>query len=173
MHIGCCENCRYLDLFEVAAGGCPRCGGKMVSLGIESAHWNSMSDEERATVISDKMPTLEELFAQPVRKLEPEEEEPQPEEQIPEDNEYVYVCYKCNTIAGHDGEQEEYFCPECGSDMVEVGRSTREWSNLTKEEKRKLTEEAKIAHMVLAIKEASKEENEGVSTPNIINVVKN
>ena len=170
MHIGCCENCRYLDLYETVTKGCPRCGGHMVSLGIGSAHWNSMSEEERAGIISEKVPTIEELFAQPVKGHETEAEEPEPESIT--ESEFVYVCYKCNTIAAHDGSQENYYCPECGSDMVAVGYSTDQWADLTKEEKRKIAEEAKISHMVSAIKEASYEENEGVSTPNIINVVK-
>ncbi len=175
MHIGCCENCRYLDLFESLTGKCPRCGAKVVSLGIESSHWNSMSEEARNTVIAERFPraednkNIDELFAQPIPGRE--EEETAEEEQ--EAKEFVYVCYKCNTISGHDGQQSMYYCPDCGSDMVAVGCSTDEWANKTKEEKRQLTEEAKIAHMVNAIKEASFDENDGVSTPNIINVVKN
>ncbi len=169
MHIGCCENCRYLDLYETVTKGCPRCGGRMVTLGIESAHWNSMSEEARAEIISERFPTLEELFAQPVKGHEPEE----PEDEPVEEHDFVYVCYKCNTVAAHDGQQEGYYCPECGSDMVAVGYTTDKWADLTKEEKRRIAEDAKISHMVSAIKEASYEENEGVSTPKIINVVKN
>ncbi len=178
MHIGCCENCRYLDLFETLSGKCPRCGARVVSLGIESSHWNSMSEEARNAVIAERFPraedneNIQELFAEPVKGRETEED---PEEAAAKsvNTEFVYVCYKCNTISGHDGQQETYYCPECGCDMVAVGCSTDEWAEKTKEEKRKLTEEAKIAHMVSAIKEASFDENEKVSTPNIINVVKN
>ena len=149
----------------------------MVSLGIETSHWNSMNEETRNTIIAERFPraednkNIDELFAQPIKGRESAEDLEEAEKR--EVSEFVYVCYKCNTIAGHDGEQETYYCPECGSDMVEVGCSTADWAYKTKEEKRKLTEEAKIAHMVSAIKEASFDENEGVSTPNIINVVKN
>ncbi len=178
MHIACCENCRYLDLYESLSGKCPRCGDRMVSLGIESSHWNSMSEEARKTVIAERFPraedneNIDELFAEPIkgREIVPEAEEAAKQA---EESEFVYVCYKCNTVAVHNGQQDAYFCPECGSDMVSVGFSTVEWADKTKEEKRKLTEEAKIAHMVSAIKEASLDENERVSTPNIINVVKN
>ncbi len=177
MHIACCENCRYLDLFEVIGAKCPRCGDRMVSLGIESSHWNIMSEEARKTVIAERFPraednkNIDELFAQPIPGREETRKTEEAKQEEPK--EFVYVCYKCNTISGHDGQQDGYYCPECGSDMVEVGCSTDEWANKTKEEKRRLTEEAKIAHMVNAIKEASFDESEGVSTPNIINVVKN
>lgn len=85
----------------------------------------------------------------------------------------VYVCYKCNSVAAHDGVEDRYYCSECGSDMVDIGLTTREWADLSKEEKRRMAEEAKIRHMVTAIKNSSFDEGENVSTPNIINVVQN
>ena len=51
MHVGCCENCRYLDLVENLPNGCPRCGRRMVSLGVDSVVWNSMHPEARKAVI--------------------------------------------------------------------------------------------------------------------------
>ncbi len=51
MQVGCCENCRYLDLIENLANGCPRCGGRMVSLGIDSVRWNRMNAEGKKSLI--------------------------------------------------------------------------------------------------------------------------
>ena len=229
MHIGCCENCRYLDLFENINGKCPRCRGKMVSLEIESSIWNRMSEEDRQAVLDEKVPReqdRDELFkelwgdkyegaeAEPepvVAETEPEPEpeaveaeteaEPEPEPVVDEaeeepdivqqlfasqtdreqdeeeleqlEHEYVYACYKCNALAGHKGDHDKYYCTECGSDMVEIGMSTKEWANLSKQEKRDRIEEAKIRHMVTQIKKVSYEDSENNSTPRIINVVNN
>lgn len=85
----------------------------------------------------------------------------------------VYACYKCNSIAGHDGTLTHYYCSECGSDMVDIGITTKEWAELSKEDKRKITEEARIRHMVTAIKEASYDESDAEHMQNIINVVGN
>ena len=103
----------------------------------------------------------------------PEEKDVEPAVEYPRIIEYVYVCYKCNSIAGHDGENEGYYCPECGSAMVETGFDTIEWANLSKEEKRNVMEGAKIRHMLTAIKEASYEDGESEKTQSIINVVGN
>ncbi len=225
MHIGSCENCRYLDLMVNPANGCPRCGGRMVSLDVDSAVWNTMSVKEKEAVLDEKVPKqqdAEELFREwfalkpggedTVAEEEDAKEEAAketaveetaveeavveetvakeaPQEDLPKDDppetagyvpaaepaitEYVYVCYKCSSIAGHDRENDRYYCPECGSDMVETGLSTIEWANLSKEEKRNVMEEAKIRHMVTAIKEASYEDSENEKTQSIINVVGN
>ncbi len=84
----------------------------------------------------------------------------------------VYVCYKCNTVASHDGSQDRYYCYECGSDMVGTGYSIRGWSDLSKEEKRKVTEDAKLMHMVSEIKRDDYGDGGPDHTPSIINVVK-
>ena len=208
MHIGSCENCRYLDLMVNPANGCPRCGGRMVSLDVDSAVWNAMSAKEKEAVLDEKVPKqqdAEELFrewfalkpggeetAEEAAKEEVSEEtaiEETVAEEVPKDEppeaagyvsaaepvirEFVYVCYKCSSIAGHDGENDRYYCPECGSAMVETGLNTIEWANLSKEEKRNVMEEAKIRHMVTAIKEASYEDSENEKTQSIINVVGN
>ena len=197
MYIACCENCRYLDLMLNEAAKCPRCKGKMVSLDVDSAKWNSMSIEDKEALLDEKVPRqqdvkelFEEWFALKTDKEEdtavPDIAEPGtaeddkeketvivPAQEMPVVNEYVYVCYKCNSIAGHDGKNDRYYCPDCGSDMVETGLNTLEWASLSKEEKRNATEEAKIRHMVTAIKEASYEESETEKTQNIINVVGN
>ena len=52
MHIGCCENCRYLDLVENVTGVCPRCGANIVSLGVETAAWNRTSEPDRQKMIA-------------------------------------------------------------------------------------------------------------------------
>ena len=190
MYIASCENCRYLDLMQNEDAKCPRCKGKMVSLDVDSAKWNSMSIDDKEALLDEKVPRqqdvkelFEEWFALKTDKeegtSEPEATEPEtetetvPAQEMPVVSEYVYVCYKCNSIAGHDGASDRYYCPDCGSDMVETGLNTLEWASLSKEEKRNATEEAKIRHMVTAIKEASYEESESEKTQNIINVVGN
>ena len=56
--------------------------------------------------------------------------------------------------------------------MVNVGYTVRQWADLSKDEKRIVTEDAKIMHMVSEIKS----EDYGVAgaehTPSIINVIK-
>ncbi|MBO4904990.1 MAG: hypothetical protein J5367_07175 [Lachnospiraceae bacterium] len=168
MNIGCCENCRYLDLMDDAQKKCPRCGASFVSLGIGSAQWNRMSEEERDKILASR-------FAKPDPELWSElwpEPEPGTEaEQAGEyQKEYVFVCYKCNTVAAHSEADRRYYCGECGSDMVPSGYDTVEWAYLSKEEKRKVTEEAKIHHMVSEIKKFSYDDEE--STPRVIRVVK-
>ncbi len=271
MHIGFCENCRYIDLIENMAYGCPRCGNSLTPMGISSNEWNEMSEEERDEKIREKFPTHEDLWGprvsaapepeesdqtneeegirdaeepwvieEVVKKTEDEtsdtwdveeaveeaeediadvpeielapipeqlaesikqeaaepEPEPEPEpvqavlsvqqpeseagsesetetEPLSDDEEYVYVCYKCNSIAGHDRSHDRYYCTDCGSDMVNVGYTVRQWADLSKEEKRKVSENAKIVHMVREIKRDNYEESEADHTPSIIKVVKN
>jgi len=225
MYIGCCENCKYVDLVENVTGVCPRCGGIIESCGIESSAWNAMGDDERAKIIAGKFPEDDEItdviddnktdaiadgaeteqeITCDIQKAEseetevpdaPEAEEPEDEEEIAEeerepgedleDDEYndeeyesdddiekVYVCYKCSSVATHSGRQDTYYCKECGSDMVDVGYTTDKWAMLTKEEKRNVTEDAKIKHMVLKIKNTTYDDEENVTTQNIINVVR-
>lgn len=194
MHIGCCENCKYLDLIEGETGECPRCGGQLESLGIPSDEWNRMGASARKSVIDAKFPPPEpepepertveeqadfvaELFKTPVEVKEEEPEIPAyrqpPVIPEPEEKEYVYVCYKCTTIAAHDDERGTYYCPDCGSDMIPTGITTFRWSDLSKEEKRRAAEDAKIAHMVTAIKDSTFDDSEGEVTQSIINVVAN
>lgn len=227
MYIGCCENCKYVDLVENVTGVCPRCGGIIESCGIESSAWNAMGDDERAKIIAGKFPESNEItdvidgnktdaipdeedteqgITRDIQKTEPEEtvtsdapeaEEPEAEseEEIAEDEtepgedleddeyndeeyesdddiEKVYVCYKCSSVATHSGRQDTYYCKECGSDMVDVGYTADKWAMLTKEEKRNVTEDAKIKHMVLKIKNTTYDDEENVTTQNIINVVR-
>ena len=226
MYIGCCENCKYVDLVENVTGVCPRCGGIIESCGIESSAWNAMGDDERAKIIAGKFSesneitdvingsktdtiTKEENTEQEITcdiQTEPEEtvtsdapeiEEPEAESEDEitedetesgedlEDDEYndeeyesdddiekVYVCYKCSSVATHSGRQDTYYCKECGSDMVDVGYTADKWAMLTKEEKRNVTEDAKIKHMVLKIKNTTYDDEENVTTQNIINVVR-
>lgn len=85
--------------------------------------------------------------------------------------EYVFICYKCNTVTAHSDENAGYYCPECGSDMVPSGYDTVDWAYLSKEEKRKVTEDSKIRYMVGQIKKTSYDDSETVSR--VIKVVKN
>ena len=151
---------------------CPRCGAGFVSLGIESAQWNGMSEEERRSTLAKRFPKPDpalwsELWPEP--ETDPEDAADSPKENP---KEYVFVCYKCNTVSSHHDENGGYYCPECGSDMVYAGYDTVAWAYLSKEEKRKVTEEARIHHMVRVIKNASYEDD-NESTPRIIKVVKN
>ena len=234
MHIGRCKNCKYMDLVENVASKCPRCGARMISLGVDSVRWNSMSSETKNAIISEVFPeefeeqpesaqtealettnpeqtwsaqeqegtealenaggpetegtdnaeavveTSQEPAGEEPGEAEETEEPPQAEDEQEsaadkEDadqsvEERVYVCYSCNTIAAHDGANGRYFCHECGSEMVDVGFTKERWADLSKEEKRKVSEDAKIRHMVTAIKSATLEGG-SESTPNIINVV--
>ncbi len=240
MYIGCCENCKYVDLVENVTGVCPRCGGIIESCGIESSAWNAMGDDERAKIIAGKFSEDDEItdvidinetdaiadeadaeqeITRDIQKAESKETEvpdaPEAEEaeakseegtsveteeatehkettesgEDPEDDtkddeyedaEYdsdddikkVYVCYKCSSVATHSGRQDTYYCKECGSDMVDVGYTADKWAMLTKEEKRNVTEDAKIKHMVLKIKNTTYDDEENVTTQNIINVVR-
>lgn len=53
MLIGCCTNCRYLDLRDNFEGYlCPRCNSRFVSLGITSAQWNKLGEEESEALIN-------------------------------------------------------------------------------------------------------------------------
>ena len=168
MNVGCCVKCKYLDLIENVPSKCPRCGAGFVSLGIESSLWNSMSEEERQS-------TLEKRFPKPDPALwselwpDPETEGDAGAEEHP--REYVFICYKCNTVTAHPDEKAGYYCPECGSDMVSSGYDTVEWAYLSKEEKRKVTEDSKIRYMVGQIKNTSYDDSETVSR--VIKVVKN
>ncbi len=226
MHIGCCENCRYIDLVENVTGVCPRCGNMMTSLGIESSAWNAMGDDERSAMIAGLFPeddtvtdvidreeaaeadgdteithgiseeVPEDTEAEPADSEtvhEGDEAEPEDPETVSEDNETlpkdagtesedaaeeyddtenVYVCYKCSSVAAYDGKQDGYYCRECGSQMINVGYTPEEWMQLTKEEKRRITEDAKIKHMVLNIKNTTYDDEENVTTDSIINVVR-
>ncbi len=227
MHVGYCENCKYIDLMENVGAVCPRCRTDLSSVGIDSSEWNALNPFEKDALIKDRFPSFNELFG--IEEKEPEdepeeaveeaveeteakepedepvEEEPvtesmlseEPAEEIPEEKapepveerveqtnpapdyddgfatEYVYVCYKCNSVAGHDGSQDKYFCADCGSDMVSTGYTVRGWADLSKDTKRKVTEDAKIMHMVSEIKRDDYGDSGAVHTPSIIKVVKN
>ena len=160
MHIGRCENCKYMDLVENVGGKCPRCGARMVSLGIESVRWNRMSKETRTAILLEMFP----------EDAGSEEEPGAPEALREDEGDKVYVCYSCSNFAEHDGSHDRYYCTECGSDMVYVGYPSVKWAELSPEDKRKAAEDAKIRHMVTEIKKAEIEDN-AESTPNIINVV--
>ena len=47
MIVFACKNCKYTDLSDDTSDYiCPRCGGSMTSLGVDSAAWNDMSQEQ-------------------------------------------------------------------------------------------------------------------------------
>lgn len=175
MHIGCCEKCRYLDLLENVNMVCPRCSGPIISLGITTQTWNMMPEPDRQAFIKKKLAGEPATWPLPGEK--PEEVKTAQEEQQPDEKGYsapdekVYVCYKCNAIAGHNDEHDRYYCYECGSDMIDIGMTTREWAQLSKEEKREAIEGAKIRHMVTDIKKVSFDDDDGGALPNVINVV--
>mgnify|MGYP007070230629 CR=1 FL=1 len=131
MHIGCCENCKYVDLVENVTGVCPRCGGIIESLGIESASWNRMPDDEKSVVISS-------WFEDEVLGGDTGGDQTQSN-----DKRRIYVCYKCGRFAVHHALQEKYYCRECGADMLDVGYSTSKWDNLTRYEQQKIAEKVR------------------------------
>ena len=217
MFIGVCENCRYTDLIENDQSICPRCGGKIISLGVGSALWNRMTYPDKTALINSRFPReekteetpLDQSVEEPLATVdkEPSElsekisEEPsetisseseeetsaetsaEPPEEIsaessaevlsespdktstevsappPEDtqfnkklNEFVYVCYKCDSIVSHDSDTEKYYCSECGSDMIWTGFTTYEWGKLSIRAKRNATDNSKIRYIESRIK---------------------
>ena len=220
MHIGCCENCRYIDLVENLVSGCQRCGGRMISLGVDSVQWNRMNAEARKSLIirvltepdlrpartpeaekereiqektREKMIKQAEARGEQVRRAEAILEQArqtetsveaarraeyeaavaqlQSQKQAKEQQEeYVFVCCKCRTLAGHNRSRSGYFCPECGAEMIDVDCKVSHWSEMSKEEKRRIMEDAQIRQMVSALEMASDEYGDE-SMPNIVNVV--
>ena len=69
MHVGCCENCRFIDLVEDHPDGCPRCGGKLVSLCIDSVHWNKLNAAGRRLLVMQVL-TEPQLRPMPVPEFE-------------------------------------------------------------------------------------------------------
>ena len=234
MHVGCCENCRYIDLVENLPNGCPRCGGSMVSLGVESSRWNEMNAEGKKSLIirmltepklrpqaapevkaqeaeaeadpeklaraRAEMEEVAETRAELLRQAETRNEQVRQAEEALEEarqaeaeveaeqkaqleaalqqqslkeaqQEYVFVCCKCNTLAKHDRSHPKYYCTECGAEMVNCGYTTQKWANLSKEEKRKVTKDAQLRHMYSAIAQASDDDGDVENTLNIVNVV--
>ncbi|MCR5673623.1 MAG: hypothetical protein K6F87_07920 [Lachnospiraceae bacterium] len=76
MHVGCCENCRFIDLVEDHPDGCPRCGGKLVSLCVDTVHWNRLNAEGRRSLIMHILtePKLRPLSS-PEFELDPDQKE--------------------------------------------------------------------------------------------------
>nr|MCR5687902.1 hypothetical protein [Lachnospiraceae bacterium] len=53
MFIGRCTNCKFLDLVDGKTESiCPRCSGRIVSLGISTDEWNSLSQQEKDSRVS-------------------------------------------------------------------------------------------------------------------------
>ena len=214
MHVGCCENCRYIDLVENWPDGCPRCGGQMVSLCVDTDHWNRMNMEGRKSLIMNiltepklrpaSMPEFEmdpdikeEVISELVQKADTRDiqvrrarealHEARRAEQSVENvkkkaandtinehrstHEYVFVCSRCNGIAAHLRTGETYTCEECGSQMLDSGYRTTAWASLTKEEKRDITSEAQLQHIIQAIKQVSADDADEENIQNIVNVV--
>ena len=214
MHVGCCENCRYIDLVENWPGGCPRCGGQMVSLCVDTDHWNRMNPEGRKSLIMNILtePKLRPTST-PEFELDPDKKEEvinelvqkadtrdvqvrQAKEALHEarlaeasvekakkiienetineqksTHEYVFVCSRCNSIMPHLRDGEKLYCEDCGSEMLDSGYRTTAWVNLSKEEKRDITSEAQLQHIIRAIKQVSNDDNDDEHIQSIVNVV--
>lgn len=214
MHVGCCEKCRYIDLVENWPGGCPRCGGQMISLCVDTDHWNRMNPEGRKSLIMNILtePKLRPAST-PVFELDPDKKEEvinelvqkadtrdvqvrQAKEALHEarlaeasvekakkiienetineqksTHEYVFVCSRCNSIMPHLRDGEKLYCEDCGSEMLDSGYRTTAWVNLSKEEKRDITSEAQLQHIIRAIKQVSNEDNDDEHIQSIVNVV--
>ena len=76
MHVGCCENCRFIDLVEDHPSGCPMCGGKLVSLNVDSVHWNRLNAAGKRLLIMNMLtePKLRPLSV-PEFELDPEQKD--------------------------------------------------------------------------------------------------
>ncbi|MCR5591297.1 MAG: hypothetical protein K6F73_07150 [Lachnospiraceae bacterium] len=76
MHVGCCENCRFIDLVEGNPDGCPRCGGKLVSLNVDSVHWNRLNPAGKRMLVMQMLtePQLRPMTI-PEFELEPEQKD--------------------------------------------------------------------------------------------------
>ena len=214
MHVGCCEKCRYIDLVENWPGGCPRCGGQMISLCVDTDHWNRMNPEGRKSLIMNILtePNLRPAST-PVSELDPDKKEEvinelvqkadtrdvqvrQAKEALHEarlaeasvekakkiienetineqksTHEYVFVCSRCNSIMPHLRDGEKLYCEDCGSEMLDSGYRTTAWVNLSKEEKRDITSEAQLQHIIRAIKQVSNDDNDDEHIQSIVNVV--
>lgn len=72
MIVFACKKCKYTDLSDNASDyTCPRCGGSMTSLGVDSAAWNRMSQEEMRTRVEDVYePPDYDSFREPTRTME-------------------------------------------------------------------------------------------------------
>lgn len=214
MHVGCCEKCRYIDLVENWPDGCPRCGGQMISLCVDTDHWNRMNPEGRKSLIMNILtePKLRPAST-PVFELDPGKKEEvinelvqkadtrdvqvrQAKEALHEarlaeasvekakkiienetineqksTHEYVFVCSRCNSIMPHLRDGEKLYCEDCGSEMLDSGYRTTAWVNLSKEEKRDITSEAQLQHIIQAIKQVSNDDNDDEHIQSIVNVV--
>ena len=73
MLIGYCDSCRYLDLInEKSECNCPRCSRTLRSLGINSAEWNKLPDEEKYDLskIADRVGITRSVIVNALRKFE-------------------------------------------------------------------------------------------------------
>lgn len=60
MVIFACEKCKYTDLLEESSEkSCPRCGRRMISLGIASSDWNMMDEGQKESRINEIVKALE------------------------------------------------------------------------------------------------------------------
>lgn len=72
MIVFACKKCKYTDLSDNASDyTCPRCGGSMTSLGVDSAAWNRMSQEEMQSRVEGVYePSDYNPFREPTRTME-------------------------------------------------------------------------------------------------------
>lgn len=71
----------------------------------------------------------------------------------------------------HLRDGEKLYCEDCGSEMLDSGYRTTAWVNLSKEEKRDITSEAQLQHIIRAIKQVSNDDNDDEHIQSIVNVV--
>ncbi len=202
-----------MDLVENLSALCPKCGGRLVSLGIDSVRWNHMDVEGKKALIirvltepelrpaisseseqdlAKRADALSELIKQAetrdvqVRRAREELEISRRAEALVEDAlqeiqkaelakqrakiRYVYICSKCSSIAAHDSAGYSCTCSECSSPMEYSGCTTVQWARLSKEEKRKICEQAQLNHIISAIRVVSDDTgDDGIQ--NIISVI--
>ncbi len=69
MIVYACEKCKYTDLIEDGESRiCPRCGGNMISLGVDSAKWNTLGIEQIYDLVNEKTGITEQEAETDARK---------------------------------------------------------------------------------------------------------
>ena len=119
MLVGVCENCRYTDLIENPESICPRCGGRILSLGVGSALWNRMTHPDKTALINRAFPRHEEVpetdgMLPETDGMPPETNEMPPAEEIKQEEEIPAPANDTDS----DSIPEEEETGECGEAAV-------------------------------------------------------
>ncbi len=119
MFIGCCKNCKYLDLVnENTENECPRCSGIMMSLGVTSEEWNRLNENDKQSHINSIFSSKfnAEYDTDPRRKSTESNsimDIPEPLQDTSSHNSFISVkkCKNCKNIYP----LRQISCDKCGS----------------------------------------------------------